>query len=113
MAVRTERKSLDIAITKMPRKQGGGWQFEFGTIHTAHYATFRCPFPFNPLYSFLDQPQGYPYPMPLFYQPLQTYPQTSGIQQGFQLANSENNFVQNTNFYNTTVWRPKSGFGEF
>ena len=38
--------------------------------------------------------------MPLFYQPLQPYPQTSGIQQGFQLVNSENNFVQNTNLYN-------------
>lgn len=40
-------------------------------------------------------------PMPFFYQPLQPYPQTSGIQQGFQLATSENNFVQNTNLYNT------------
>ena len=28
MAVRTERKSLDIAITKMPRKQGGGWNIQ-------------------------------------------------------------------------------------
>lgn len=38
--------------------------------------------------------------MLFFYQPLQPYPQTSGIQQGFQSANSENNFVQNTNLYN-------------
>ena len=41
--------------------------------------------------------------MPFFYQPLQPYPQTSGIQQGFQLANSENNFVQNTNLYTDNV----------
>lgn len=70
------------------------------TRHTARHS--EGPFPyFNPLCSFPGQPQGYPNPMPLFYQPLQPYPQTSGIQQGFQLATSENNFVQNTNLYNT------------
>ena len=70
------------------------------TRHTARHS--EGPFPyFNPLCSFPGQPQGYPNPLPLFYQPLQPYPQTSGIQQGFQLATSENNFVQNTNLYNT------------
>ena len=50
------------------------------------------PFPyFNSLYNFPSQPQGYP--MPFFYQPLQPYLQTSGVQQGFQLANSENHFT--------------------
>ena len=70
------------------------------TRHTERHS--EGPFPyFNPLCSFPGQPQGYPNPMPLFYQPLQPYPQTSRIQQGFQLATSENNFVQNTNLYNT------------
>ena len=73
---------------------------EEDTRHTPRHS--EGPFPyFNPLCSFRGQPQGYPNPMPFFYQPLQPYLQTSGIQQGFQLANSENNFVQNTNLYNT------------
>ena len=53
------------------------------------------------MYSFPGQPQGHPNPMPFYYQPLQPYPQMSKIQQGFQFANSDNNFVQNTNLYNT------------
>ena len=68
--------------------------------HTTRHSGGPFPPYFNPLYNFPGQPQGYPNPMPFFYQPLQPYPQTSGIQQGFQLANSENNFEQNTNLYN-------------
>ena len=109
IAVRTERKSLNIAVTKRQRKQGGGGNIQailairvWKNIHATQRDIQRAlsltlilcvVFPVNH--------KDTPNPMPLFYQPLQPYPQTSGIQQGFQLATSENNFVQNTNLYNT------------
>lgn len=80
---------------------------EDDTRHTSRHSSGPFPYPF---YSFPGQPQGYPNSMPFFYQPLQPYPQTSGIQQGFQLANSENNFVQNTTLYNSVPFGgPKVG----
>ena len=80
---------------------------EDDTQHTSRHSSDPFPYPF---YSFPGQPQGYPNSMPFFYQPVQPYPQTSGIQQGFQLANSENNFVQNTTLYNSVPFGgPKVG----
>ena len=74
---------------------------EEDTRHTREHSGGSLPY-FTP---FPGQPQGYHNPMPFFYQPVQPYPQTSGIQQGFQLANSDNNFVQNTNLCNTVPFR--------
>ena len=71
---------------------------------TRHSGSASAPY-FNPLYSFPGQPQGYQNPMPFIYHPLQPYPQMSGIQQGFQLANCDNNLVQNTNLCNTVPFR--------
>ena len=73
---------------------------------TRHSAGGTFPY-FNPLYSFPGQSQGYHNPVPFFYQPLQPYPQMSGIQQRVHLANSDtgNNFVQNTNLCNTVPLR--------
>jgi len=72
--------------------------------HTREHSGGSLPY-FTPSYSFPGQPQGYHNPMPFFYQPVQPNLQTSGIQQGFQLANSDNNFVQNTNLCNTVPFR--------
>ena len=96
VAVKTERKSLNIAISKRPRKQGGGGNIQAIRVRKNTHGTLgdikATQFSFYTLYSFPGQPQGYPNPMPFFYQP------------GFQMVNSENTFVQNTNLCITVLF---------
>ena len=70
IAVRTERRSLSIAVTKKQRTQGGG-----GNIQAILLTRVRKNIHGTLRYSFPGQQQGYPNrptPMPLFYQPLQS-----------------------------------------
>ena len=109
IAVRTERKSLNIAVTKRQRKQGGGgniqailairvWKNIHGTQRDIQRALsltlILCVvFPVNHKDTLIHCHS--------FINPYNLIRKQAEFRQGFQLATSENNFVQNTNLYNT------------
>jgi len=94
LTARTKRKRLNVANTKRSRKQGGGGSIPaisaararkkihdtLGSIQAALYLTLL-------VYTvFLVSHKATIIRMPFFYRPVQPYPQTSGIQQGFQFG---------------------------
>lgn len=109
--VRTKRKSLKKVKKRRRReyssKSSSSSSEEDGPRSNKRHSTATFPY-FNPVYNFPGQLQGDHNPMPFMYQPLQPYPQMSRIQQGFQLANSDHNFVQNRNLCNTLPLRDKN-----